>query len=221
MLSSLESILMTCSEHDQLQLWNGASALADTLDLSRNRVGHHTQDPRIHVNSTGSWQCRFADLDIDDLHYKNRKYTAWGAYGQSKMGNLLWAKELSKRWAACNVVPLPRLQRHYYHHHFVFLAGITHAKPSMSGLCRTVSLDCRVVCCTPESGVLMQWSLNLSCQKDHDVFVHRKSVFFSEPHFRMHQAKVTTKFFSGMHRRTLCADWRAQRLKSSVCTLVL
>jgi NAD(P)-dependent dehydrogenase (short-subunit alcohol dehydrogenase family) len=33
-----------------------------------------------------------------DLHYKNgRAYSAWGAYGQSKMANLLYAKGLAER----------------------------------------------------------------------------------------------------------------------------
>ena len=41
---------------------------------------------------------RFGWIKLDDLHYKHgRSYWAWPAYGQSKMGDLLWAKELSRR----------------------------------------------------------------------------------------------------------------------------
>jgi NAD(P)-dependent dehydrogenase (short-subunit alcohol dehydrogenase family) len=35
---------------------------------------------------------------VNDLHYKNgRKYRGWPAYGQSKLANLIFAKELAKR----------------------------------------------------------------------------------------------------------------------------
>lgn len=34
---------------------------------------------------------------FDDLHYKNRAYTRYGAYGQSKASNILFAKELAAR----------------------------------------------------------------------------------------------------------------------------
>jgi NAD(P)-dependent dehydrogenase (short-subunit alcohol dehydrogenase family) len=39
-------------------------------------------------------------IDVNDLHYKNgRSYRAWQAYGQSKLANLLYAKELADRLA--------------------------------------------------------------------------------------------------------------------------
>jgi retinol dehydrogenase-12 len=39
-------------------------------------------------------------IDVNDLHYKNgRSYRAWQAYGQSKLANLLFAKELADRLA--------------------------------------------------------------------------------------------------------------------------
>jgi NAD(P)-dependent dehydrogenase (short-subunit alcohol dehydrogenase family) len=38
------------------------------------------------------------ELDLDNLHYTNgRKYSAWGAYGQSKLANLLFTKGLHAR----------------------------------------------------------------------------------------------------------------------------
>lgn len=37
-------------------------------------------------------------VDVKDLHFsKGRKYTDWGAYGQSKLANLLFARALGKR----------------------------------------------------------------------------------------------------------------------------
>ena len=35
---------------------------------------------------------------MDDLDWQRRKYAPWPAYGQSKLCNLLFAKELSRRW---------------------------------------------------------------------------------------------------------------------------
>lgn len=41
----------------------------------------------------------FGNIDVNDLHYtKGRKYSAWGAYGQSKLANLLFAKSLGDRF---------------------------------------------------------------------------------------------------------------------------
>lgn len=44
--------------------------------------------------------------DLGDLHWRQRAYVPFLAYGASKMANLLMAKELAKRWgrggrAAC------------------------------------------------------------------------------------------------------------------------
>ena len=36
-------------------------------------------------------------LDLEDLHFKHRKYSPWKAYGQSKLCNVLFAKELAHR----------------------------------------------------------------------------------------------------------------------------
>lgn len=39
----------------------------------------------------------FGAINLEDLNYENRKYTAWGSYGQSKLANILFAKELARR----------------------------------------------------------------------------------------------------------------------------
>jgi NAD(P)-dependent dehydrogenase (short-subunit alcohol dehydrogenase family) len=36
-------------------------------------------------------------VDLDDLHFENRKYEGWASYAQSKLANILHAKNLAKR----------------------------------------------------------------------------------------------------------------------------
>lgn len=36
-------------------------------------------------------------MDFNDLQYDSRPYSRWGAYGQSKLANLLFTYELAKR----------------------------------------------------------------------------------------------------------------------------
>lgn len=36
-------------------------------------------------------------IDLDDLHFDNRKYDGWASYAQSKLANVLHAKNLAKR----------------------------------------------------------------------------------------------------------------------------
>ncbi|BDA50602.1 Retinol dehydrogenase 14 [Coccomyxa sp. Obi] len=40
---------------------------------------------------------------LEDLHYRNRPYSAWGSYGQSKLANILFAKELARRLEGSNI----------------------------------------------------------------------------------------------------------------------
>jgi NAD(P)-dependent dehydrogenase (short-subunit alcohol dehydrogenase family) len=40
---------------------------------------------------------REGTIDLDDLHFENRKYDGWTSYAQSKLANVLHAKALAKR----------------------------------------------------------------------------------------------------------------------------
>lgn len=37
-------------------------------------------------------------LDVEDLNWERRKYSPWLAYGASKLANVLFAKELARRY---------------------------------------------------------------------------------------------------------------------------
>jgi NAD(P)-dependent dehydrogenase (short-subunit alcohol dehydrogenase family) len=53
------------------------------------------RSPRVvTVSSTGH---RMGTIHVDDLNYENRRYTRWGAYGQTKLANLLFTSELQRR----------------------------------------------------------------------------------------------------------------------------
>jgi NAD(P)-dependent dehydrogenase (short-subunit alcohol dehydrogenase family) len=47
---------------------------------------------------------KFGKMDFDDLHFaRGRKFRPWGAYGQSKLANLLFTLELQRRFADAGV----------------------------------------------------------------------------------------------------------------------
>lgn len=51
----------------------------------------------VSVSSRGH---RYSPVVFDDLHYENREYDRWTAYGQSKTANVLFALEIDKRGKA-------------------------------------------------------------------------------------------------------------------------
>jgi NAD(P)-dependent dehydrogenase (short-subunit alcohol dehydrogenase family) len=76
------------------------------MQIGTNHLGHfaltnlllpHVTD-RVVTLSSGAH--RIGKLDVDDLNWQRRSYQRWGAYGQSKLSNLLFTLELQRRLSA-------------------------------------------------------------------------------------------------------------------------
>lgn len=52
-------------------------------------------EPRVVTVSSNAH--RFGRLHLDDLFFERRRYSRWGAYGQSKLANLLFTSELQRQ----------------------------------------------------------------------------------------------------------------------------
>jgi len=126
-LSSLASVREFASQvletHDRLDLLlSNAGIMAiprqETSDgfemqLGTNHFGHFaltgllvpklvtTPGSRV-VTITSNARCTVPHIDFDDLQLQ-RSYSRWGAYGQSKRANLLFAFELQTRFTAAGV----------------------------------------------------------------------------------------------------------------------
>lgn len=108
-------------DHDDLDvLMNNAGVMAvprqETedgfeLQIGVNHLGHYALTGRLldqvldadgvdgdggRVVTVSSGAHRSGEIDFDDLHGE-QEYTKWGAYGQSKLANLLFALELQRR----------------------------------------------------------------------------------------------------------------------------
>lgn len=71
--------------------------------LLRERLDAQTSKARIVVLSSTAHTMGNPNLDTEDMHFsKGRKYSNWTAYGQSKLANLLFAKELADQFTAAN-----------------------------------------------------------------------------------------------------------------------
>jgi len=57
----------------------------------------HMQGTPVRVIAVSSSAHQMDGLDLEDLHFRHRKYGTWKAYGQSKLCNILFAKELARR----------------------------------------------------------------------------------------------------------------------------
>jgi NAD(P)-dependent dehydrogenase (short-subunit alcohol dehydrogenase family) len=79
------------------------------LQFATNHLGHFALATRLHgalaaaggarvVSVSSSAHLRSAVV-FEDIHFKDRPYTPWGAYGQSKTANVLFAVEATRRWA--------------------------------------------------------------------------------------------------------------------------
>jgi len=107
-------------KHDRVDvLMNNAGMMATPfvrtedgfeLQLGVNHLGHFAltllllprlmQTPGARVVNVSSAMHRTGHIDLDDLFFERRPYEAWGAYGQSKLANLLFTLELDRRLRA-------------------------------------------------------------------------------------------------------------------------
>jgi NAD(P)-dependent dehydrogenase (short-subunit alcohol dehydrogenase family) len=75
------------------------------LQFGTNHLGHFALTnlllPQItdRVVTLSSPAHRFGRINLDDLNWERRNYQRWGAYGQSKLANLLFTLELQRRLA--------------------------------------------------------------------------------------------------------------------------
>jgi NAD(P)-dependent dehydrogenase (short-subunit alcohol dehydrogenase family) len=76
------------------------------MQFGTNHLGHFALTglllPQItdRVVTLSSGAHRMGHIDVDDLNWTRRRYQAWGAYGQSKLANLMFALELQRRLSA-------------------------------------------------------------------------------------------------------------------------
>lgn len=85
----------------------GKTADGFELQFGTNHLGHFTltlllldmlkevQGSRVVTVSSGAHA--FGILDFDDLNWEKRRYNAWQAYGDSKLANLYFTRELQQR----------------------------------------------------------------------------------------------------------------------------
>ncbi|MFD0202811.1 MULTISPECIES: oxidoreductase [Saccharothrix] len=59
--------------------------------------------PGARVVTVSSLAHQAGRIDLADPNYEVRRYTSWGAYGQSKLANLLFARELDRRTRAAGL----------------------------------------------------------------------------------------------------------------------
>ena len=84
------------------------------MQIGTNHLGHFTltdgvldallRAPAPRVVTLASIAHRRGSVRVDDLCFENRAYTRLGAYGQSKLANLLVSGELSRRGAAAGLL---------------------------------------------------------------------------------------------------------------------
>jgi NAD(P)-dependent dehydrogenase (short-subunit alcohol dehydrogenase family) len=97
--------------------------------------------PDARIISTASTAHNYGALDFDDLQ-STRRYTGWGAYGRSKLCNILWTRELARRLANTEVTA-----------NCVHPGGVrTGFAENNSGLVKTLFGLARPFMLTPEQG---------------------------------------------------------------------
>lgn len=56
------------------------------------------QDTPVRIVAVASLAHMLGGFDMDDLHFRRRSYYRLKGYGQSKLCNILFAKELARRY---------------------------------------------------------------------------------------------------------------------------
>jgi NAD(P)-dependent dehydrogenase (short-subunit alcohol dehydrogenase family) len=116
--------------------------------IGTNHLGHFAltnlllpklTDRVVTVSSMAHWPGR---IDLDDLSWKNRRYSAWLAYSQSKLANLLFTCELQRRLDAVGS-PLRSLAAHpgYSHTNLQGASGRRLSDAVVSAATRVVATD--------------------------------------------------------------------------------
>ena len=95
----------------------GVMAIADLqrtakgweMQFATNHLGHFALTLGLHdalvqaggarIVSVSSCVHHASPVVFEDIHYRNRPYDPWGAYGQSKTANVLFAVEATARWS--------------------------------------------------------------------------------------------------------------------------
>ena len=77
------------------------------LQIGTNHLGHFAltgqllplliHAPNSRIVSVSSLAAFIGKINLDDLNYEHRPYKEWEAYGQSKLANLLFIQELSRK----------------------------------------------------------------------------------------------------------------------------
>lgn len=71
--------------------------------LLRDKLVAQPFESRVVALSSIAHKQAVTPPDWSDLHFKTTKYTPWGSYGNSKLANILFAKELADQTASSNV----------------------------------------------------------------------------------------------------------------------
>jgi NAD(P)-dependent dehydrogenase (short-subunit alcohol dehydrogenase family) len=79
------------------------------LQFATNHLGHFTLVTGLHGALAAAGGARVVSVSssahlrspvvFDDIHFRERAYEPWSAYGQSKTANVLFAVEATRRWA--------------------------------------------------------------------------------------------------------------------------
>ncbi|MBM9510164.1 SDR family NAD(P)-dependent oxidoreductase [Actinacidiphila acididurans] len=80
------------------------------LQFATNHLGHFALATGLHPALAAAGNARVVSVSssahlrsgvvFEDIHFRERQYEPWLAYGQSKTANVLFAVEATKRWAA-------------------------------------------------------------------------------------------------------------------------